>query len=161
MFGANRLKVPALGVGTVPRLERDAWVSGLMPTASNRMQLTLRATRRIPHVASRLEHVNSAWSLEPQPAPSRYCKDAKAYGHTTTSMRDTSTPRPHPIGCVLVFLGTSGGLRRHIDGLPWGGELPEAALKYFSSHCIWSKVGPGEVRGLAPLHHACNRYINA
>ncbi|CAN0495825.1 unnamed protein product, partial [Laminaria digitata] len=34
---------------------------------------------------------------------------------------------------------------RHLEGLPWGGDLPEAAQKYFSPHCIWSKIDPGEV----------------
>ncbi|CAM9441805.1 unnamed protein product [Ascophyllum nodosum] len=32
--------------------------------------------------------------------------------------------------------------RRHAKGLPWGGELPDAARKYFSPSCLWSKMDP-------------------
>eukprot|EP00903_Cladosiphon_okamuranus_P008160 g7859.t1 len=35
--------------------------------------------------------------------------------------------------------------RRHLDGLPWGGDLPEAARKFFSPHCLWAKLDPKEV----------------
>lgn len=35
--------------------------------------------------------------------------------------------------------------RRHLDGLPWGGDLPEAAQKFFSPHCLWAKLDPKEV----------------
>ncbi|CAM9190697.1 unnamed protein product [Pylaiella littoralis] len=34
--------------------------------------------------------------------------------------------------------------RRHLDGLPWGGDLPEAARKFFSPHCLWAKLDPTE-----------------
>ncbi|KAG5184556.1 ferredoxin-dependent bilin reductase [Tribonema minus] len=35
--------------------------------------------------------------------------------------------------------------------LPWGGNLPSAAQRFFSPHCIWSKVGDIEVVETAAL----------
>ena len=56
----------------------------------SRVQLTLHATRRTPHGASRLVQVSSAWSVKIRRAPSRYCRDTRVfYGHTTTAMHDT------------------------------------------------------------------------
>ena len=55
----------------------------------SRMQLTLHATRRTPHGASRLVLAMSAWSVKTRRAPFRYCRDARVYGHTTTAMHDT------------------------------------------------------------------------
>ena len=52
----------------------------------SRMQLTLQATRRTPHGASRLVLAMSAWLVKTRRTPSRYCKDARVYGHTTTAM---------------------------------------------------------------------------
>eukprot|EP00611_Tribonema_gayanum_P024615 TRINITY_DN5477_c0_g1_i1.p1 TRINITY_DN5477_c0_g1~~TRINITY_DN5477_c0_g1_i1.p1 ORF type:complete len:363 (-),score=57.12 TRINITY_DN5477_c0_g1_i1:622-1710(-) len=51
---------------------------------------------------------------------------------------------------------------RHVEGLaalaahaqtrlPWGGDLPPAAQRFFSPHCIWSKVGDVEVVETAAL----------
>ena len=59
------------------------------------MQLTLHATRRKPHGASRLVQAMSAWSVETRRAPSRRCGDARVDGHTTTAVRDIEfTPLP-------------------------------------------------------------------
>ena len=63
-------------------------------TVLSRMQLTLHATRRTPHVVPRLVQAMSAWSVKTRRLPSRHCKDARAYGHTTTAMHDMSTPPP-------------------------------------------------------------------
>ena len=52
------------------------------------MQLTLRATRRTPHGASRLVLAMSAWSVKTRRALSWHCRDARVYGHTTTAMHD-------------------------------------------------------------------------
>ena len=52
------------------------------------MQLTLHATRRTPHGASRLVLAMSAWSVKTRRAPSRNCRDASVYGRTTTAMHD-------------------------------------------------------------------------
>ncbi|CAM9768731.1 unnamed protein product, partial [Ectocarpus fasciculatus] len=34
--------------------------------------------------------------------------------------------------------------KRHVEALPWGGDLPEAAQKFFSPHCLWAKLDPKE-----------------
>ena len=38
----------------------------------------------------------SAWSVKTRCAPSQHCRDARVYGHTTTAMRNMSTPPPPP-----------------------------------------------------------------
>ena len=56
---------------------------------SSRMQVTLHATRGIPHGASRLVLLAmSAWPVKTGRAPSRHCRNARVYGHTTTAMHD-------------------------------------------------------------------------
>ena len=52
------------------------------------MQLTLHATRRTPHGASRLVLAMSAWSVKTRRAPSRHCRDASVYSLTFTAMHD-------------------------------------------------------------------------
>ena len=54
----------------------------------SRMQLALHATRRTLHGASRLVQAMSAWSVKTRHAPSRHCRDARVYGHTTTAMHE-------------------------------------------------------------------------
>ena len=54
----------------------------------SRMQLTLHATRRSLRGASHLVLAMSAWSVKNRCAPSRHCRDARVYGHTTTAMHD-------------------------------------------------------------------------
>ena len=44
------------------------------------MQFTLHATRRIPHVASRLVQAMFAWLVKTRRAPSRHYRDAMLYG---------------------------------------------------------------------------------
>ena len=58
------------------------------------MQLTLHVTHRTPRGASRLVHALSARSVKNRRAPSRHCRDARIYGHTTTAMHDMSNPPP-------------------------------------------------------------------
>ena len=43
----------------------------------SRMRLTLHATRRTPHGASRLVLAMSSWSVKTRRAPSRHCSDAR------------------------------------------------------------------------------------
>ena len=52
------------------------------------MQLTLHATRRTPHGASRLAQATFAWSAKPRHAPSRQCRDAGVCVHATTAMHE-------------------------------------------------------------------------
>ena len=52
------------------------------------IHLILHATRRTPNGASRLGQAMSAWSVKTRRAPSRHCRDARVYGHTTTAMHD-------------------------------------------------------------------------
>ena len=47
------------------------------------------------HGASRcLVPAMSAWSVKTRRAPSRHCRDARAYGHTTTPMHGNEYPPP-------------------------------------------------------------------
>ncbi|CAN0160720.1 unnamed protein product, partial [Laminaria digitata] len=60
----------------------------------SRMHFTLHATRPIPRGSSRLVQAMSTWSVKTRRAPSRHCRDAGVYGHTTKAMHDTEyTPR--------------------------------------------------------------------
>ena len=60
-----------------------------------RMQLTLHATRRIHHDASKsLVVAISAWPVKTRRAPPRHYRDARVYGHTTTAMYDHEYPPP-------------------------------------------------------------------
>ena len=61
-----------------------------------RIQLTLHATRRTSHGASRLVQAMSAWLVKTRRAPSRQSRDARVYGQTTTAMHKLSTPPPPP-----------------------------------------------------------------
>ena len=68
-------------------------------SAFSRMQLTLRATPRKPHGASRSVHAMSSWSVKTLRAPSWHSRDASVYtlhGHVTTAMGEMSTPPPLP-----------------------------------------------------------------
>ena len=47
------------------------------PLVRSRMQLTLHATRRTPHDASRLMQGIPAWSMKTRRAPSRHRRDAR------------------------------------------------------------------------------------
>ena len=63
----------------------------------SRTQVTLHATHRPPHGASRLEQAMSAWSVETRRALLRHCSRARAYDHATAAMHDMSTsPPPSP-----------------------------------------------------------------
>ena len=54
----------------------------------SRMQLTLHATRRTPHGASRLVRAMSAWLVKHRHAPSRHCRDARDHDYTTNAMHE-------------------------------------------------------------------------
>ena len=76
-------------------------VKSASQAALRKMQLTLHASSRTPHGASRLVLAMSAWSVETRRAPARHCRGAEVYGHTNTAMHgDESTLRPRP--CVGV-----------------------------------------------------------
>ena len=64
------------------------------------MQLTLHANRRTPRGTSRLLQSMSAWSVKTRRVPSRHCRDARVYGHTTTAMHDMGTP---PVSSPPLF----------------------------------------------------------
>ena len=67
----------------------------VLPKFSPLYRLAVHATRRTPHGASRLVLAVSAWSVPTRRAPSRHCKDARAYDHTTTAMHGNGyTPSP-------------------------------------------------------------------
>ena len=55
----------------------------------SRMQLKpfMRLAQHL-HGASRLVHAMPAWSVKTRRAPSRHCRDARVYDHTTTAMHD-------------------------------------------------------------------------
>ena len=55
------------------------------------MQLTLHATRQTPHGAVQ---AMSAWSVKTRHAPSRYCRDARVYDHSTTAMHEIEYMSP-------------------------------------------------------------------
>ena len=65
----------------------------------SRMQHTLHAARRTPtsRFASRLVLTTSIWSAKTRRAPSRHCRDARAYGHTPTAMHDIEYPPRLPL----------------------------------------------------------------
>ena len=71
-----------------------------------RMQFTLHATRQTPHGASRFVQAMSAWLVKTRRAPSRYSRDARVYGHTTTAIHKLSTPPP-PFLVALVINGAA------------------------------------------------------
>ena len=60
----------------------------------SRMQLTLHATRRTPHDALRLALAISAWLRITRRAPSRHCRGARCYSHTTAARYDYEYPSP-------------------------------------------------------------------
>ena len=63
-----------------------------------RMQLTPHAIRRTPDGASRLGQAMSAWSVKIRRAPSQHCRDARVYGHTTTTIHDNDYSHSPPSG---------------------------------------------------------------
>ena len=83
----------------------------------SRMQLILHATRRTHLGASRLVEALSTWSVKTRRAPSRHCRDARAYGHATTAMHDNEYTPPHnmilstPTPVICIFTGE----RNYID----------------------------------------------
>ena len=68
-----------LGVGSCVHCQKTTWYVLWV-----HMSFHLHVTRRTPHGALRLVQAVSAWSVKPRRAPSRHCRDARVYGHTTT-----------------------------------------------------------------------------
>ena len=61
----------------------------------NFSQLTLDATWQTPRGFSLcLVLAMSGWSVKTRRAPSRHCRDARVYGHTTTAMHEMNNPPP-------------------------------------------------------------------
>ena len=87
------------------------------------MQLTLHATRRTPHGASRLVQAMPAWSVKPRRAPSRHSRDARVYGHMTTAMHEY---RVHPSPSGVLFLPSR-------PLLPWRSYLYDVCQQHESS----------------------------
>ena len=107
------LKVSTMGIGTVLRVERDAW-----PITKGLIQAT------------------SAWSLKTRRAPFRHCRDARVYGHTTIAKHGTSTPPPpgplHYLCSFTIIMSDNSSLEalgEHFclvnHFLPWEGEREE------------------------------------
>ena len=83
-----------------------------------KMQLTLHATRRTPHGASRLVQAMSAWSVKTLRGPSRQCRDARVYGHTTTTVHDnehTHTPLAPTARPFFYISGEPGAVEAPAD----------------------------------------------
>ena len=60
-----------------------------------RTQLILTCDwRNTSRFASRLMQASSAWSVKTRRAPSRHCRDARVYRHTTTAMHDNEYTPP-------------------------------------------------------------------
>ena len=55
----------------------------------------------------------SAWSVKTRCAPSRHCRDARVYGHTTMAIHETSTPRAPP--SLLLRFTAASNARGSID----------------------------------------------
>ena len=69
--------------------------SPLSQAVLSTMQLTVHATSRTPHGASRLVQANVCLVGETRRAQSWHCRDARVYGHTTKAMHDNEyTPPP-------------------------------------------------------------------
>ena len=76
-MSAQALEVSLSGVGTPLRLERDTWSMVKWLWQANNEYAPLLAM--------------SSWSVKSRRTPSRHCRDARVYVHTTTAMHDMST----------------------------------------------------------------------
>ena len=89
-----------------------------MVPRNSRMYLSLHATRRTPHGASRFQQAMSAWSVKTRRAPSRHYKDARVSCHTTTAVHEIEdiSPTeytPPPPATVLTLEGIFKAGRVH------------------------------------------------
>ena len=74
------------------------------------MQLTLHATRRTPHGASRLVQAMSAWSAKTRHAPSRQCSDMRGsmvIRRPCINIEDTPPPAPPRQRAILPSIFTN------------------------------------------------------
>ena len=108
----------------------------------SRMQLTLHATRRTPHGASRSMNSMLAWLVKTRRPPSRYRRDARVNGLKTTAMHDMSTPcrtgdsvNPRSSLPYSKALDTSFSFHCFISG----GGVPRAFTRRFSHDSIMQK----------------------
>ena len=88
------------------------------------MQLTLHATRRTPHGASRLVLAMSAWSVKTRRAPSRHRKDARVYGPTATAMHDNEYT--HKVIRSKLLASRSGRALRYPKLILLRGPVPDS-----------------------------------
>ena len=82
-------------IARCPRHARKATSKAVL----TRMRLTYpscHSPNKTSRFASRLVQAMPAWSVKTRRAPSRNCRDARVYDHTTTAMHGVSTPAPLP-----------------------------------------------------------------
>ena len=114
--GHTRKQSNSLALSSISKKVGTRCRTSVLRAVLGRMQFTLHATRRTPHGASkRLVQAMSAWLVKTRRAPSRHCRDARIYGHTTTAMPQLSTTPPPPLFVLsppLFFLSGQGVRRR-------------------------------------------------
>ena len=103
-----------------------------VPKSAHEGSPALHATRLTPHDAAPLVHAMSAWSVKTRRAPSRHCRmrgsyHSNSYGHTTTVMREMSTPPPvrlpppHPAPRLFISVPSLYGDRLSRTASQWWG----------------------------------------
>ena len=97
-------------------------------THSIQIETQLRDTKNHPREGNAIEKIGTpppiqGMSMKTLHAPSRHCRYARVYRHTTTAMHGMSTPpipgvRPHP-GDPHPFRGSNSSSRGgHVNTLP-------------------------------------------
>ena len=117
------------------------------------MQLTLLATRRTPHGASRLVLAMSAWSVKIRRAPSRHCRDARVhawhdYGHAWHHGSAPPLNRTHVSAVKLLgfnvesFFAVVKGLKAPVDvnSTPLAGNIIPVWCSYQSPKGVYIPV---------------------
>ena len=123
-FGSEGLRRWGSRWGKVPKTRMDSFfLQNYSPVlvrwqtvavsrlAMKATQLPLYATRPAPHGASRLVQAMSTWSVKKRRARPRHCRDARIYGHTTTTMHGKEYP-PHPLPPTSVVVGFTNSLSK-------------------------------------------------
>ena len=83
----------------------------------NRMQLTLHTTRPTPHGASRLVQATSGWLVKTRCARSQHFRDARVYGHTTTTVHDNGCNPPFRPPVARTLTASSLSFRRCVRAI--------------------------------------------
>ena len=150
----------------IVRLESDSWqvphqktnrfigcchpyaMTSASKSILGRMQLALQATRPTLDGTSRLIQSASAWSVQTRRAPSRHGRDARVYGHTTTTMHDMSTPPPIPCDLWSTCRCRYNGKPRH--GRSYEARASNAYAQQGGKYCFGIVRGYGShtARGL-------------